>query len=203
MEYVDGINLAEILEREGRLPQRRVIDLCVQICDGLGEAHSKDVIHCDLKPSNIVLLNDAGVETVKLVDFGLVQQAPQNTSSVASRLTDKYFLCGTPAFMSPEQCESKELDALTDIYSLGCISYEALTGLRAFDGFNPMEIFAKKMTTDVPRLSASSPDGLFLPELENLVASMTSRDRALRPQSMAEVKAILLTIQTSSPTLLL
>ncbi len=195
MEYVDGTDLANIISKEHRLTPSRTIELAKQICDGLSEAHDKGIIHCDLKPSNILILGQAPNETVKLVDFGLVQLMPRDTSSPQMQMTDKYFICGTPAYMSPEQCAGKSLDARSDVYALGCVLFEALTGQLVFTGSTPMEVFSKQMLEPPPSLNAAC-DVQLPPELELLVARMLSKDPAARPASMDEVHRKLRAIAT-------
>ncbi len=191
MEYVDGTDLAEILTKESTLSVQRVINLAVQICSGLVEAHSKGIIHCDLKPSNILILGQDPQETVKLVDFGLAQILPHE-STVQSQLTDKFFVCGTPLYMPPEQCAGEQLDARSDIYSLGCILYEALTGVRIFEGKTALETFAKQSVFVPPPMSSIHPQRQFSAALEACVSSMLAKKPADRPQSMKEVMKQLL-----------
>src|SRR3984885_6289755 len=121
MEYVDGEDLASLLRRIGRLPEDKALDIARQLCAGLAAAHAKGVLHRDLKPANIML---DGRGQVVVTDFGLaglVDQIPG--SDVRS---------GTPAYMAPEQLEGREVNALSDIYSLGLVLYEIFTGKRAF-----------------------------------------------------------------------
>ena len=195
MEYVDGTNMADILLENRRLLPSRVVNLGMQVCDGLNEAHAKGVVHCDLKPSNILLTGTLSQETVKLVDFGLVQLTPRDGSSAQLKQTERYFVCGTPAYMSPEQCAGKALDARSDIYSLGCVLFEALTGELPFTGNSPMEIFAKQLQVEAPKLSATCPEVTFPRGLEELVARMLAKEPGERPQSMAEVRASLSSIE--------
>src|SRR5579859_5251208 len=121
MEYVDGEDLASLLRRIGRLPADKALEIARQLCAGLAAAHAKGVLHRDLKPANIML---DGRGQVVVTDFGLaglVDQIPG--SDVRS---------GTPAYMSPEQLEGKEVNAKSDIYALGLVLYEVFTGKRAF-----------------------------------------------------------------------
>jgi DNA-binding NarL/FixJ family response regulator/tRNA A-37 threonylcarbamoyl transferase component Bud32 len=186
MEYVDGIDLVKILEKEERLSPARIIDICIQVAAGLAEAHSKGIIHCDLKPSNILIQGTEPQELVKVVDFGLAEIVPRDRKG-NSDLTGIY---GTPSYMSPEQCFNKPLDALSDIYSLGCILYESLTGVKIFDGESPAETLSRQCQFVPPPMSTTYP-GSFTPKLEECVMRMLSKERVHRPQSMGEVAELL------------
>ena len=197
MEYIDGTNLAAILDKEHRLPARRIVNICIQICAGLAHAHKKGIVHCDLKPSNILMLGSGSKETVKIVDFGLAQDLPTKIT-VESRSTDQFFVNGTPLYMSPEQCIGTAIDARSDIYSLGCILYEALTGVNVFEGATAMDSLVKQCHIVPPPMS-SIYAGLISPELESCVNSMLAKDPQARPQSMEEVMSLLLAV-TSKQT---
>ncbi len=196
MEYVEGTNLDEIMEKANRLPPRRIIDICLQVCDGLIEAHSKGVIHCDLKPSNILIL-DTNPESVKLVDFGLAQVLPREIK-IDSQRTDSLLVSGTPTYMSLEQCEGKPLDARSDIYSLGCILHEALTGVAIFECESSMKTFLRHFNMEVPTLISTYPQGQFSSELEHCVHKMLEREKDKRPQTMEEVRTLLLAASVTS-----
>ncbi len=136
MELVDGPNLAELI-KEAPLPADAVCVIGLQLAAALEHAHFHRVVHRDLKPGN-VMLNSWG--EVKLMDFGIAQQED------LSRLTKTGMAVGTPAYMSPEQVTGGAVDARSDIYSLGVMLYEALSGKRPFTGANPAEVFARITT---------------------------------------------------------
>jgi serine/threonine protein kinase len=190
MEFINGTNLASILEKEHRLSARRTINICIQVCAGLAQAHSKGIVHCDLKPSNILMLGSEPKETVKIVDFGLAQDLPTKITTEL-RSTDQFFVNGTPLYMSPEQCIGTGVDARSDIYSLGCILYEALTGVNFFEGATAMESLVKQCHVVPPPMSSIYP-GLISARLDSCVSNMLAKDPAARPQSMEEVMALLL-----------
>jgi serine/threonine-protein kinase len=193
MEYIDGPGLGEIILKEGRIQVPRLLKLCLQVCAGLTEAHSKGIVHCDLKPNNIMIKGVWPNEQVKVVDFGLAQMKtgePQPSAKPNLGSTSSFFICGTPLYMSPEQCYGQPLGPLSDIYSLGCIIYESLTGVNIFQGASVMETFAKQCEFVPPPLSDSY-DGSFSPDLELCVSRMLDKDPLKRPQSMAEVKVLL------------
>jgi serine/threonine-protein kinase len=132
MEYLPGLNLAELVERHGPLPPARVVYLLRQVCGALREAHAAGLIHRDIKPSNIIAARRGGMADVaKLLDFGLVR--PVARARVA-HLSEEGQILGTPLFMSPEQATgARELDERSDIYSLGAVAYHLLTGHPPFD----------------------------------------------------------------------
>src|SRR5262252_1889257 len=132
MEYVDGKSLETMLQTEGRLPQARVIDIGIQVCSALALAHKEGIIHRDIKPDNLLLvpsLDDDFNQTdlVKVCDFGMAK-----LKASGEELTVGGMICGSPAYMSPEQIKGKELDFRTDIYALGMTLYEAVTGCHPF-----------------------------------------------------------------------
>jgi serine/threonine-protein kinase len=139
MEYLPGLSLEELLERHGPLPAARVVHLLRQTCQALREAHGSGLIHRDIKPGNIfVAQRGALYDVAKLLDFGLVKPVAETSST---RLTQEGAISGTPLFMSPEQArDGNDVDARSDIYSLGAVAYTLLTGRPPFDGANPLEV---------------------------------------------------------------
>lgn len=126
MEFIEGVSLAECLQ-EGALPPSKVLEFGVQVCEALSIAHSAGLIHRDLKPANIMVTQHDS-PTVKVVDFGIAWlQGKQDAT-----LTRTGVLVGTPKYMSPEQCRGEDVDGRSDIYSLGCILYEVISGRPVF-----------------------------------------------------------------------
>ena len=145
MEYLEGESLAEILERETYLPLPRALDLAQQICAGLAYAHGKGIVHRDLKPSNIIVCKAPdGSDIVRIVDFGIAKLLP-SINEQTSDLTRTGDLFGSPLYMSPEHCKGETVDARSDIYSLGCVLYETLTGRSTFAAENPIKIILKHL----------------------------------------------------------
>jgi eukaryotic-like serine/threonine-protein kinase len=131
MEYLPGMSLAELVARHGPLPPGRAVYLLRQACQALTEAHAAGLIHRDVKPSNIFAARRGGMDDVaKLLDFGLVRPV---TPTISAHLSREGQVLGTPLFMSPEQARGRELDARSDIYSVGAVAYYLLTGRPPFD----------------------------------------------------------------------
>ena len=129
MDCLEGRSLAEMLDEKHSLNLQEAVDIFTQSCDGLDHAHRKGIIHRDVKPSNLIIIKqDDGYNLVKLVDFGIAKILSPNASVQQKRITQTGEVFGTPAYMSPEQCNGGVLDARSDLYSFGCLMYEALVG---------------------------------------------------------------------------
>jgi serine/threonine protein kinase len=183
MEYVDGDSLSTILERDQTLDPRRAIDIARQIADGLSAAHELGLIHRDLKPDNVIVASRRnGRETAKVVDFGIakaVSDAPQDS------LTRSGLVIGTPEYMSPEQLLGDPVDARSDIYALGCMLYQMLTGVRPFDAESRELMLRRRLHEPPPHIRDLMPE---LPRrLDTLIAHMLARTPGDRISSAAEV----------------
>ena len=141
MEYLPGLSLAELVERHGPLPPERVIHLLAQTCDGLAEAHADGLLHRDIKPGNIFATRRGTVyDVAKLLDFGLAKPLIE-TSGGSSELTQDGSITGSPRYMSPEQATgSEDLDERSDIYALGTVAYQLLTGRPPFEDERPLKV---------------------------------------------------------------
>ena len=138
MEYLPGLNLAELVQQAGPLPTERVIYLLRQICDALEEAHGKGLLHRDIKPANIFAAQRGGrFDVAKLLDFGLVKPL---TGTESTNLTREGSITGSPLYMCPEQVVGDEPDERGDIYSLGAVAYFLLTGQPPFEHNRPMKV---------------------------------------------------------------
>src|SRR5579884_3384034 len=157
MEYLPGLSLENLLDRQGPLPAGRVVHLLRQVCQGLREAHGIGLIHRDIKPANIFAAQRGGLNDVaKVLDFGLVKPVIEAS---AARLTQDGGISGTPLFMSPEQARGlADVDARSDIYSLGAVAYALLTGRAPFEGTNPMEVIIAHVRDEVVRPSLYQAD---------------------------------------------
>ncbi len=176
MEHVSGEDLSSLIKRIGQLSTKKAVAITKQICEGLTEAHSLGIIHRDLKPQNVMLDKQGDV---RIMDFGIAR------SLFTKGLTETGMLMGTPEYMSPEQVEGIVVDERSDIYSLGVILFEMLTGLVPFDGNTPMSIALKHMTHTPanPRtFNASIPEGL-----NRLVLKCMEKDPNKRYRTAREV----------------
>jgi tRNA A-37 threonylcarbamoyl transferase component Bud32/tetratricopeptide (TPR) repeat protein len=184
MEYLDGESLAELIRREGRVKFGQAIAIFEQVGGALAYAHSKGVIHRDLKPNNVILLKEANGQCVaKLVDFGIAKFLPMGDFE-AQRLTQTGEIFGSPLYMSPEQCMGNELDTRSDIYSLGCLMYETLTGQSPFCGTNPMHTMFKHVHEPAPEFNTIVPRTDISRGLETVVFKALEKDAANRYQTM-------------------
>jgi serine/threonine protein kinase len=189
MEYVDGETLRARLDRGGALPPSRVASLARQICAGLSEAHAQGVIHRDLKPENVML---TATGSVKLMDFGIARSLDANTTTTQT-------LIGTPSYMSPEQVQGRRIDARADIYALGLILYECLTGRRAFAGATPIDVALRQLQerpAPPHRLRADVPRAL-----ETVVMRCLEKDPSKRYASADQVANALAGVRDGVPTL--
>lgn len=141
-EYFEGKSLDKLLLDNQTLPSKKVINILEQICDALEYIHSKKLIHRDLKPGNVIVNQDEnGIETIKLVDFG-VAKLVQNEIRSTSNLTETGEIFGSPFYMSPEQCLGLKVDTRSDIYSFGCTLCEIITGEAPYSSSNPLQIIS-------------------------------------------------------------
>jgi serine/threonine-protein kinase len=185
MERLEGIELGDALRNDRRLPSDRAVHIAVQMCRALAAAHAAGIIHRDLKPENVFLVTrDGDADFVKILDFGIakapeVQQTPR-------KLTTPGIAMGTPEYMAPEQAAGRAADPRADVYSVGAILYEMVTGWPPHSGENVMEILTKKATEAVRPARELNPE---VPEaLERVIAACLERDVALRPQSMSALE---------------
>ncbi len=182
MEFLDGTDLKKVLKSGVALPLPRKLDILKQVCDGLAYAHGQGVIHRDLKPGNIHLL-DSGL--VKIVDFGLARIG-------SSDLTKAGVVVGTPYYMSPEQIRGKKVDHRSDIFSLGCVMYEFLTGQRPFVADSMSQLLQTILTSDPVPLRRIAPA---LPEaLERVSTRCLAKNAELRYADASAIAAELETI---------
>ena len=190
MDFLQGTNLQEVLKSEGRLDLSRALPILIAACSGFQHAHEHGVIHRDIKPANLMLVNFGGnIDFVKIVDFGIAKVVPADGE--ARHLTATGDTFGSPEFMSPEQCRAKSPDARSDVYSLGCVMYQALTGCSAFVSHDPMEIMYKQVH-DLPTLPSEVCPAANLPKaVDALVMKAIQKDPADRFQTMDEMRAAL------------
>lgn len=192
MDFLEGPNLAEVIESAGSLELHRTLNIIIQVCEALQHAHEKGIVHRDVKPSNIILQVDAeGSELVKLVDFGIAKVIP-TVDSQSKQFTQTGELLGSPLYMSPEQCLGEKIDARSDLYSLACVLYEALTGLSPFEAENPVKILLKHLTAEAPILSTETAQKA---ELQCILEAALQRRPELRYQDAASMRSDLTSVK--------
>src|SRR4051812_6149636 len=193
MEYLEGPSLRAVLDHEGHVAPARAIPLLRQVAKALGAAHDKGIIHLDVKPDNVMLATRGRRETVKVVDFG-----------VAGLLTDQPLpepqlsVNGTPAYMAPERALGRGYDHRSDVYSLGVMAYEGLTGSLPFESDDIVTTLRRHVHDPPEPLRERAPENKIPADLEDVIFKMLSKDPAGRPQSMAEVEALLCEAQIAS-----
>ena len=189
MEYLDGLNLNEMVLRYGAQPQERVAHILGQICESLSEAHGVGLIHRDIKPANVFLCDRGGVpDSVKVLDFGLVKLVnDQPIPAVAEDISGVDALVGTPNFIAPEAIkDGNQADVRSDLYSLGALGYFLLTARELFDGDSIAELCHKHLT-ETPVPPGVRVGKTFDSQLESLLMRCLAKDPAARPQSAREV----------------
>ncbi len=176
MEYIDGITLKEYIEQQGSVKWKEAVHFTVQILRALQHAHDNGIVHRDIKPQNVMLLEDG---TIKVMDFGIARFARESGKT----LSDKAI--GSVHYISPEQAQGAPTDEKTDIYAVGVILYEMLTGRVPFDGDTPVSIAIKQMQIEPTRPTQIKPD---LPMgLEEIILRAMQKEPALRYQTAAEM----------------
>ncbi len=178
MEYCEGVDLKKVISEQRQLPVYEAIEVVLQVADVLANAHGKGVVHRDLKPENIMIRRGMRGVHAKVLDFGIARLMDAGT-----RLTVAGAIAGTPRYMSPEQVEGREADLRADVYSLGIVLYEALTGVQPFDGSTIAEILRRQVSEPMPLLSQADPQ-LDLPDLDSVIQKACAKKREDRWQDM-------------------
>jgi serine/threonine-protein kinase len=196
MEYLSGRDLAWTLRSHGALPERRAISIGSQVLASLAEAHENNIIHRDIKPANIMLLKGkAGEDRVKVLDFGIAKLTEDEQRKHITGVAD--FL-GTPAYMSPEQAKGEVLDARSDLYSVGAMLFELLTGRGPFVGPTALSIITKHMTEPAPRFSEVAPEKSLSLGLEQVVRKSLAKDRKERFANAEQMREALESIRSEA-----
>jgi serine/threonine protein kinase len=193
MDYLEGHTLEQELAKEGYFDSERALDIFIQAAEAMADSHLKGVIHRDIKPGNIILeKSENGSDFVKLVDFGIAKVLPSEQKA-HENLTQTGDIFGSPLYMSPEQCEGNMQDRRSDIYSLGCLMYETLTGIKPFAAENPIKIILRHIHEDPKPISSLTtvsnlPAQFKVPaDLDKVVLRCLARDPNQRYQSAYEL----------------
>jgi len=179
MEYVEGRTLAEFLAGGGRILPDRAIDIAMDVCQALEAAHARGVIHRDIKPGNI-MLNERG--DVKVTDFGIARM-----TTTADTIAQTAAVLGTASYLSPEQAQGQPVDGRSDIYSLGCVLYEMVTGRPPFLGDSPVTVASKHVLEQPASPSKVNRD--VSSDLDSVILRALSKNPANRYQSAEEFRA--------------
>jgi serine/threonine protein kinase/Tfp pilus assembly protein PilF len=189
MEYVSGEDLKSLIRRIGQFTVSRAVFLAKQVCEGLAEAHRRGVVHRDLKPQNIMIDRDGNV---RIMDFGIAR------SMRTQGITDTGEIFGTPEYMSPESLEGKDVDERTDIYSLGIILFEMLTGKVPFEGDTPLNV-ALKQKTEIPQ-DPQKINPQITDDLSHLILKCLNKEKEKRYDSAKAIQIELEKIEKVMPT---
>jgi serine/threonine protein kinase len=193
MDFIEGESLSNVLSQHGACPQLKAIEILRPVCEALAYAHSKGVVHRNLQPDNIMLPKPGDRNTcVQVIDFGIAKLMYQDDNLPNLTITGE--VLGSPSYMSPEQCQGHKIDHRSDIYSLGCVLYELLTGAPPFRGDYSSVLRAQANETPAPL-----PPNL-LPELQNIVSRCLNKDPQQRYQDLNQLIADFdLTVKGSAP----
>src|SRR3712207_4236958 len=183
MEYVEGETLRDVLRREGPLSPERAMSLCADICGALDFSHRNGIVHRDVKPGNVMITPQGAV---KVMDFGIARAV----SDSAATMTSTAAVIGTAQYLSPEQARGEGVDARSDVYSVGCLLYELVTGAPPFTGDSPVSVAYQHVRED-PRLP-SSINPAIPPELDAILMKAMAKNPANRYQSAADMRTDLL-----------
>jgi eukaryotic-like serine/threonine-protein kinase len=196
-ELLSGPTLADVLRKKGFISIKQAMPIFEQVCSAVGEAHRSRVIHRDLKPENIVL-EDVDINgdldapdlikknAIRVLDFGVAKMwSDHGDSSAALTLEGK--VCGSPAYMSPEQCRGVDVDYRTDVYSMGVVFFETLTGKRPFSADDLMALMLMHVNNQVPSLGAIQPEVLYSQELNGVIIKAMAKNPNERQQSSEEL----------------
>ena len=186
MEYVDGVTLRDVIHDNGPVEPRRAIEIIADACQALNYSHQNGIIHRDVKPANI-MIDNAGA--VKVMDFGIARALHDD----GVKLTQTSAVIGTAQYLSPEQASGETVDARSDVYSLGCVFYELLTGEPPFVGDSPVAVAYQHVRKDPPPPSRRNP--ALSPELDAVVLKSLAKNPANRYQTAAEMRRDLIRVR--------
>lgn len=192
MEYVDGKGLDKLLDYVGHIEIDEFVDIFLQACDALGHAHEKGIIHRDLKPSNFMIVENGRKKErlVKIVDFGISKILPSGRIT-GQDLTNAGDVIGSPLYMSPEQCKGLALDGRSDIYSLGCLMYQAVSGALPFLGENALQTLSKHICDPPPPFNDVVPSLKIPDTVQAVIFAAMEKEPEHRFQNVADLREAL------------
>jgi len=196
MDLLRGSSLAEVLKKRDYLPLDEALPIFQQVCEAMTEAHKRGVVHRDIKPENIMIeYTERGV-AVKVVDFGIAKFIQEQDDTIG-KITKTGTVCGSPTYMSPEQCDDNQVDHRSDIYSLGVVIYETITGKVPFSGADIYNVMTMHVKDPPPRLKTARPDLDFAPHIEEALDKALAKDAINRFDSAQEFYDALKNIVTT------
>lgn len=179
LEYVKGPSLDKVLKDTCRLPENELWKLLTDVAHALEHAHKNGIVHRDIKPGNILV-----AEQYKVVDFGI---ARLSNTGITQDLTKSGVIVGSPAYVSPEQCMSGNVDARSDLYSLGCVMFQAATGRLPFEGDNPLDVLSQHCMNDAPSITAVCPEVTISERLQGIIQRCLMKSPEDRFQNAEEL----------------
>ncbi len=199
MELAEGQSLRDLIYQKGAMPPATALEIMRQACGALEEAHRQQIVHRDIKPDNMMIKQTAAGPQVKVLDFGI---AKLRDLTGTDSLTQTGSVIGTPHYMSPEQCLGEELDGRSDIYSLGVVLYEMLSGVAPFNGNTSREIISKQISAAPAPIRSIKPE--LPPAIEDVIKQVLAKDREDRPQTAVVLarmieNALKLSAETRTP----
>lgn len=180
MEYVDGQDLKTLIRQKGRLSVDEALNIAIQVCGGVGQAHKAGLIHCDVKPQNVLVTQDG---RAKVTDFGIARALSE------AGLTESETVWGSPLYFSPEQAAGEPPTPASDVYSIGVVLYEMLAGLPPFQAEKPMTLALKHMREEPPSLAALNPQ--VAPKLEWIIRKVLAKEPAARYRTAEQLAHVL------------
>ncbi|MBI2390949.1 MAG: serine/threonine protein kinase [Deltaproteobacteria bacterium] len=205
LEYVEGLDLRQLLQRDRYLVPARAVHIALQVLGALGRAHELEIVHRDLKPENILLVEkDGDPEFVKVLDFGIARVpvgalgAPRTSGD--KPLTKAGTVYGTPEYMAPEQALGQQVDGRADLYALGVLLFEMLTGVRPYDDVDKVALLGAHVSKPIPRVSSRAPRDQYIPEgLELVITQALAKQPDDRFQSAGDFAGALLDLGFEAP----
>ncbi|HEY5921207.1 MAG TPA: serine/threonine-protein kinase [Kofleriaceae bacterium] len=200
MEYIEGRSLREALQKEGPFTPTRAVAIGIQVAASLTDAHSHSIVHRDLKPDN-VMLQDRGrhKDVVRVLDFGIAKLRDDNRATQQAAMTQAGDMLGTPQYMAPEQIRGEAIDGRCDIYALGCMLYEMVTGRMPYEAPTVMAMLSKHLLEHAPPPSQRRPDLAIPPSIDQLVLRAMAKDPAARPATMDQFGEMLQAMLATLP----